>query len=106
VLVSSDESPRPKEPSEEPLDLPAVPVASQWTAVLCLLPTARVVRRDHLDAHGGQLCIERVAVVGTVADESLRQFLQESPRERTDDEPLLISLTTLNPDGDRKTRAV
>jgi hypothetical protein len=55
------------------------------------------VRRDHLDAHRRELGVERIAVIRAIADQPLRQLLQEPPRERADDEPLLI--------GDRSTAA-
>jgi hypothetical protein len=53
-----------------------------------------VVRRDHLGAHLGELCVERVGVVRLVADELLGQRLDEASLQGFDDELLLISLTT------------
>jgi hypothetical protein len=64
------------------------------------------MRRNHFDAQRTQLRIERIAVVGLVADEKPRQLLYEPLLERVDDELLLIALTTRNPDGDRKAMAV
>ena len=61
---------------------------------------------DHLDAELGELGIEWVTVVGFVADQARRQLLYESSSEGVDNEFLLISLTTCNPDGERKAIAV
>lgn len=86
--------------------MPAALVATQLPEVLRLPPSARVVRRDHLDAHLRELGVERIAVVRGVADELLGQLVDEARLQRVDDELLLISLTTRNPNGDRKARAV
>jgi hypothetical protein len=105
-LPTTDQATLAEEPGEEPLDAPAVAVAAQLPAVLCLVLPRREVRRDHLDAHDRQLGVERIAVVGLVADELLRQRLDEAGLQGFNDELLLISLTTRNPNGERKAMAV
>lgn len=106
ALVTSDQLPKAQHPGEEALDVPAAAVASEGATILCLARATRVRRRDHLHAHRTQLRVERVAVVGPVTDEPLRQLLQEPLPERFDDELRFIALTTRNPDGDRKAMAV
>ncbi len=86
--------------------MPPAAVAAQLPEILRLATTARMVRRDHLDAHLGELGVERVAVVGRVADQLVGQRLDEARLQGLDDELLLISLTTRNPNGERKARAV
>ncbi len=59
------------EPRVQPLDLPAAAVAAQCPAVLRRwLHSVRLVRRDHLDAFRFKFSVERVGVVGAVADQS------------------------------------
>lgn len=86
--------------------MPTALVAAQLAEVLRLPLSLWVVRGDHLDAHLRELGVERVAVVGGVADQLLGEFVDEASVQRVDDELLLISLTTRNPNGDRKARAV
>jgi hypothetical protein len=62
--------------------------------------------RDQLYVHLAQFDIEPIVVIGTVADESFRKLFYESRSERLKDELRFMSLTTRNPDGDRKTMAV
>jgi hypothetical protein len=106
ALVAVHEPPASHHPGEQPLDVPAATVAPELAEILRLPPPARMMRRDHLDTHRRELRVERVAVVGGVADELLGELLDEARLQRFDDELLLISLTTRNPNGDRKARAV
>ena len=51
ALVADDQAAEVAQPGEEPLDLPAAPVAAQRAAILGLGPLAVApMRRDHLDA--------------------------------------------------------
>ena len=69
-LPSRDESSEVVHPGEEPLDLPAFPVAAELAPVLGLAPIA-AVRRDQFDAVIlPQLFIELVGVVSLIADQS------------------------------------
>lgn len=86
--------------------MPAALVAAELPEVLRLPPSTRVMRCDHLNAHLRELGVERIAVVRGVADELLGEVIDEARLQRFDDELLLISLTTRNPNGDRKARAV
>ena len=84
-LPSSDQAALAKEPGEEPLDAPAVAVATELPAILGLAFPRGEVRRDHLDAHLGELSVERVAVARLVADELLGQRLDEAGLQGFDD---------------------
>src|SRR3954469_3687962 len=60
-------------PREQSLDFPAAQVTPELAAILCRRSAAvALVRRDQFDALVGQLAVEPVAVVGTIADQSLR----------------------------------
>ena len=106
MLPAGDEATGTKEPSEEPFDAPASSVAAQRSTVLGLPFPGGVVRSDHLDAALGELGIERIAVVGAIANQALGWLVGESLLEGVVDEPCFMSLTTSNPNGDRKAMAV
>jgi len=86
--------------------VPAPLVPAKGSTILRHAVPPRMVRRDHLDTHLLELCVEWIAVVRLVTDEAFRELLQESGSERLEDEFRFMSLTTRNPDGDRKTMAV
>src|SRR5579864_4017813 len=108
VLPASDDATIIMEPSEQALDFPATTVSAQGAAVLgdgsAPVPT---VRRDqfHLEMLAHAL-IQRIAVVGFIADQSLRCFAQEAPLERGFDERGFIRRSADHVHGDRKTMAV
>src|SRR5215831_14312479 len=104
-LVAGVDATVAQEPGEEPLDVPPPPIATKAAAVLCL-GVPWMVRGDELDPALLELSVERVAVVGLVADQELRERFREAGVDGFDDELLLMSRTTCNPCGDRKTRAV
>jgi hypothetical protein len=79
VFPSSDEAAVVLHPGKDAFDLPSAPVAAQRTAILCPLLAVRSVGRDHLDAVvGREFFIERIRVVGLVADESCGQLVEEA----------------------------
>lgn len=86
--------------------MPSTPVATERTTVLGLRLSPRIMGSDHLDAALGELSIETIAVVCTVADQFRGQRLHESRVEGVEDELRFMALTTRNPDGDRKAMAV
>src|SRR5205085_7405831 len=105
-FVARDESTRAHQPGEESFDAPASSVPPHLPHVLSLSPAARVVRRDHVHAVSGEFSVERIAVVRHVADQPVGGGLYEAVSQGVNDELALSSLTTRNPDGDRKTIAV
>jgi hypothetical protein len=63
------------------------------------------VRRDQPDAALSQALIQRITVVGQVADHALRPFSGEPLLERGLDELGFMRRSACNPHGDRKTMA-
>lgn len=65
--------PEPVQPCEQALDFPASLVPSQLAAILrSWLDPITLVRRDQLNTVGCELFIERITVVGTIPEKSLR----------------------------------
>jgi hypothetical protein len=104
-LVAGVDAAVAQEPSDKSLHVPPSAIATKGPAVLGLW-VAWVVRGDELYATSAKLSVERVAVVGLVADQEPRERFREAGVDCLDDELLLMSRTTRNPCGDRKTRAV
>jgi hypothetical protein len=95
------------QPGEESLDFPATAVTPQRPPVLSygLLPVA-AMWRNHLDACSGQLGVERVGVIGFIADQSLGQFGGKNFGESACNKGDLMRRSRRRVDGERKTRAV
>src|ERR1051325_508748 len=105
VLVANHKPTKVLQPGEQPLDFPASPVAPQWPSVLRLVPVLPIWR-NHLDPSLGELLVERVRVVGLVANELLGIGVEEAGVEGFFDERGLVRRSTLDADGERKTSAV
>src|ERR1700686_310285 len=108
IFPSGDQSTEIVEPSEEALDFPAVAVAAQFATVLSALPTAIVlVRRDQPDTMFlPKALIQRIAVVGTVADHSFWFGSRETLLDGGFDEFGFMRRSAGDAAGDRKTMAV
>ena len=108
MFPTADQSAEVVEPGEEPLDSPAAAVTAQFAAILSVLAAAGVlVGRDESNAvFLPQALVERIAVVGFIADQSLRCFAQEAALERGFDERGFIRRSADHVHGDRKTMAV
>src|ERR1700675_678967 len=108
VLPASDDTTIIMEPSKQSLDFPTTTVPAQSAAVLGDGPTpVPAVRRDQF--HPEMLAdalIQRIAVVGFVADQSLRDFAEEAALECGLDERGFIRRSAGHVHGDRKTMAV
>ena len=107
VLPASDDATIIMEPSKKTLDFPAATVAAQRATILrdgfAAVPA---VRRDQFHAQMfADPLIQRIAVVGFVADQSLRCFAQESSLERGFDKSGFIRRSADHVQGDRKTTA-
>jgi hypothetical protein len=78
VLPASDQPAKIVQPSEEPFHFPTPTVAAQFPSILGLVSTLPV-RGDQFDVvFVGELFVERVGVVGFVADESGREFIEKA----------------------------
>jgi len=108
LFPAADESAEIMEPSEEALDFPAAAIAPQFPAVLGALAAAIVlVRRDQPDmVFLPKALVERIAVVGPVADHSFWLGSRETLRDGGFDEFCFMRRSAGHAAGDRKTMAV
>jgi len=108
IFPAAHKSAEVVEPSEETLDFPAAAVAAQFAAVLSVLPTAIVlVGRDQPDTMFlPKAVIERITVVGAVADHSFWFGSRETLLDGGFDEFRFMRRSAGDAAGDRKTMAV
>jgi len=108
MLPTNDDAAIVMQPSKQAFDLPASAIASQGSAVLRERPRAvRIVRGDHLHTVViPQALVETIAVIGAVADQSLREIGKESLCEGVFDELGFMRRSTGHVQGERKTVAV
>jgi len=108
IFPSADESAEIVEPRKEALDFPAPAVATQFAAVLgALAATVVLVRRDEPDAvFLPKTLIERIAVVGAVADHSFWFGSRKALLDGGFDELRFMRRSAGDAAGDRKTMAV
>ncbi len=108
MFPAADQSAEVVEPSEEALDFPAAAVAAQFATVLGVFPAAIVlVWRDKPNAMFlQQALVERIAVVGAVADHALGLGSRETLRDGGFDEFGFMRRSAGHAAGDRKTMAV
>src|SRR5260370_11851140 len=107
-LPANDDATIIMEPSKQALNFPATTITAQGAAVLgdgsAAVPAVWLIQlRMELFAYP---LIQRIAVVGFIADQSLRCFAEESPLERGFDEHGFIRRSAGHVHGDRKTMAV
>ena len=107
ALVADDQAAEVAQPGEESLHLPAAFVPAQRPAILRLgaFPAAPV-RRDHLDPQLQERLVERVGIVGAVADEPSGQVGYEAGVEGSGDEGDLVRRSRGGTCGERKASAV
>jgi hypothetical protein len=107
VLPTSHESTKVMEPSKEPLDAPTSAVAAQRTTVLRRRSALSAMRRDHFDAVTlGQVAIQSVAVIGSVANQSLGESVEEAVAEDPFDKLTFVRRSTFDTNGERKTMVI
>jgi hypothetical protein len=108
MFPAADQSAEVVKPSEEAFDFPAAAVAAQFTTVLGVLSAAIVfVGRDQEDTVlFSQALVERIAVVGAVADHSFGFGLRETLLDGGFDEFRFMRRSAGDAAGDRKTMAV
>src|ERR1700726_3478792 len=96
------------DPGKGAVDFAAAPVATQFSTVLGVLANAVVfVRRDEPDAvFLPEALIQRIAVVGAVADHSFWFGSRETLREGGFEEFAFLRRSAGDAAGDRKTMAV
>ena len=108
IFPAGDQSAEVVEPSEESLDLPSTAVAAQFTTVLGVFPAAIVfVWRDEPEAMVLQeALVQRIAVVGAVADHSFWFGSREALLDGGLHEFGFMRRSAGDAAGDRKTMAV
>ena len=106
ILIANDQTPEVVQPSEEPLDFPSSTVSSQGPPVLGSVSAVGAVRGNEFGPLLTQALVQRIGVIGAVADQSWGLFLEETLLERAFDEGDLMRRSTGNANGDRKTMAV
>src|SRR5271157_1017770 len=108
IFPAGDQSAEVMEPGEEPLDFPAAAVAPQFPAVLgALAPAIVFMGRDELDAMFlPQALVQRIAVVGAVADHAFWFGVREALLDGGFDEFRFMRRSAGDAAGDSKTMAV
>src|SRR5579872_7174136 len=103
VFPASDETAEVVHPSEEPLHLPALSVAAELAAILTSAPVAPI-GRDHLDVvFLAERAVERVRVVGLVADEPGGELVEEASCQNVLHKLALGRRSAVDRYGERKT---
>lgn len=104
VLPSSDESAEVVHPGEQPFHFPSPAVAPQLTSILTLFSATTAVGRDHFYVVlGGELLVERVRVIGLVADEPSGELIEETAGKNVFHKLALGRRSAFDRYGERKT---
>jgi hypothetical protein len=79
VFPSGKESAEVLHPCEEPFHFSSLAISPELASILSVLSATAPVGCDHFDVvFGGKLLVERVRVVGLVADEPCGKFVEEA----------------------------
>src|SRR2546429_6738323 len=107
-FVTDENASEVVQPGEEPFDLPASVVSAEHPAILGLGSGAVLpMRSDHLDiVFLLQRVIQRIAIVGSVADQPLRHLPDEPSVQSLFFQRDFMRRSTGCAYGERKTRAV
>jgi hypothetical protein len=107
ALVTDDDAAEALEPSKETLDLPASPISAEGAPVLGEVFAILSIRCNQLDPPLlRETRVELVAIVRLVADESFGELGEEATIKGAIYERNFMRRSTLDADGDRKTRTV
>lgn len=77
-LIPGDQSTGVLKPGEETFDFPAALIAAQRPPILREMDPIRAVGGDQLDAARGEGLVEAIAVVGGIANQSVRIVWEEA----------------------------
>ena len=107
ILPSDNEAAEVVEPGEKPLNLPTSFVSAEGSPVLRFSDPGATIGRDHFNSVMLiERLIERIAVVGLVADEPVRVARYPEAIESVFDQSHFSRRSAFCPSGDRKTIAV
>ena len=107
TVMPNQDPPKVLQPSEQPLDFPALPIAAQRSAILGLrfLPV-RLMRGNQLNTPGLQSFIQRITIIRLVANQSFRSLFRKTSFQRGLHQRHFMRRSTAKGYGDRKTSAV
>ena len=104
IFPANHQPAKPVQPSKESLHAPTSAVATERATILREPLAILFVRSDQLDIVGFQeVVIEWVTIVGGVADQSFRKFVEEALPEDFFDELAFVRRSALDTNGERKT---
>jgi len=104
IFPSSDETTEGMHPGKKSFYLPSSSISAQWSPILGFSFPFAPVGSDHLDAvFIGELFVERVRVVGLVADEPCGEFVDEASGQNVFHKLALGRRSTFDRYGERKT---
>ena len=104
ILPSDNEAAEVVEPGEKPLNLPTSFVSAEGSPVLRFSDPVATIGRDHFNSVMLiERLIERIAVVGLVADEPVRVARYPEAIESVFDQSHFSRRSAFCPSGDRKT---
>lgn len=104
VFPSSDESAEIVHPGEQPFHFPSPAITAQLASIPSLLSATAPVGRDHFDVVlCGELLVERVRVIGLVADEPGRELIEEASGKNVFHKLALGRRSAFDIFGERKT---
>ncbi len=107
VFVASNEAAEIVKPSKESFHAPTSFASPKWSSILSDDFSAFSVWGNQLNPSLlPESLVESIAVIGFVANEPVRQFIDEALVKRLFDEPDFVGRSILNADGERKTSAV
>lgn len=107
IFVANDEPPEVVEPCEKAFDFPSASVAAHGASVLCSANSAGSVGSNEFDAaFVAEALVERVAVVGCVADQAVGRVFEHALIDGGFNERYFVGRSTCNVNGDRKTMSV
>lgn len=94
------------QPGKQAFNFPASAITAEFPPVLGLLFAVQTMRRNQFNALCGQLPIQRVTVIGLIANQTLGIFVRKASLQGWLDQRDFMRCSTANGYGDRKTRAV
>ena len=104
VFPSGDQSAVVLHPGKDAFDFPAAAIATQRASVLRLALAVGSVGRDHLDPiFLGQRQIQRIRIVGLVADQFFGQLIEEASGQNSFHKFALGRRSAFDSNGERKT---
>ena len=107
IFISSHQTTEVVQPCEQSFDFPAMAIPAQLSTILSHFPDAiTLMRGDHVDILYPKLRIQAIAVVGTIADQSLGFGSDKALLKGSFDKGDLMRRSRRCVDGDRNTSAV